>query len=410
MLLVILGIMARVDVTKMTTIENHILLLPFTEYLEDKYISQYFHSDSISPSVYSVLQCCLKNFKDKKYEECKNDSEILIDIAWEKLNTGHWKDVHMKWRNLYAYASLFKECLYTCDMGLLLGAPIFDNILGKIANALNKNCKSPEPPKESQVIHDREYRLQKAKRLKSCNIPMLKENQLPRVNCPTLFEFEEKYFRLKLPLIIENAMDFWPAMSTRPWNINYLRSVAGNRTVPVELGSKYTDGNWSQSLMTVNEFIDKHIVCDDGGVAYLAQHSLFDQIPELGNDICLPIYCALGEKNDVDINAWFGPSGTISPLHFDPKHNFLCQIVGEKYIRLYSPGETEKVYPHKDSMLFNTSQVDVEHPNLNEFPDFQTAKHFDCILNAGEMLYLPPKWWHYVRSLSLSFSVSFWWE
>lgn len=34
----------------------------------------------------------------------------------------------------------------------------------------------------------------------------------------------------------------------------------------------------------------------------------------------------------------------------------------------------------------------------------------DCILEEGEMLYIPPKWWHYVRSLTMSFSVSFWWS
>uniref|UniRef100_A0A2P2L7T1 Transcription factor n=2 Tax=Rhizophora mucronata TaxID=61149 RepID=A0A2P2L7T1_RHIMU len=33
----------------------------------------------------------------------------------------------------------------------------------------------------------------------------------------------------------------------------------------------------------------------------------------------------------------------------------------------------------------------------------------DCILEEGEMLYIPPRWWHYVRSLTTSFSVSFWW-
>jgi len=34
----------------------------------------------------------------------------------------------------------------------------------------------------------------------------------------------------------------------------------------------------------------------------------------------------------------------------------------------------------------------------------------DCILEEGEMLYIPPKWWHYVRSLTMSLSVSFWWS
>lgn len=41
--------------------------------------------------------------------------------------------------------------------------------------------------------------------------------------------------------------------------MEYLRSVAGCRTVPVEVGSRYTDEEWSQTLLTVNEFIDRYI-------------------------------------------------------------------------------------------------------------------------------------------------------
>lgn len=43
-------------------------------------------------------------------------------------------------------------------------------------------------------------------------------------------------------------------------SIDYLRSVAGCRTVPIEVGSKYTDEEWSQKLITVNEFIDTYIM------------------------------------------------------------------------------------------------------------------------------------------------------
>jgi len=67
------------------------------------------------------------------------------------------------------------------------------------------------------------------------------------------------------------------------YSLSYLKSTAGPRTVPVELGSKYTDHDWSQKLMTVSEFIDKHVVGGAGGgacrpKAYLAQHQLFDQV------------------------------------------------------------------------------------------------------------------------------------
>lgn len=32
--------------------------------------------------------------------------------------------------------------------------------------------------------------------------------------------------------------------------------------MPVEIGSRYTDGDWSQKLMTLSDFIDNHILCE----------------------------------------------------------------------------------------------------------------------------------------------------
>lgn len=42
-------------------------------------------------------------------------------------------------------------------------------------------------------------------------------------------------------------------------SLSYLKQIAGSRTVPVELGSRYTDEDWSQKLMTLAEFIDAYV-------------------------------------------------------------------------------------------------------------------------------------------------------
>ncbi|NWI26700.1 KDM8 demethylase, partial [Sula dactylatra] len=235
------------------------------------------------------------------------------------------------------------------------------------------------------------------------------EDALPHLRCPSLEHFRDNYLIPQKPVVLEGIIDHWPCM--KKWSVDYFCQVAGCRTVPVELGTRYTDEEWSQKLMTVSDFINQYIV-NENSVGYLAQHQLFDQIPELKEDISIPDYCCLGEgeEDDITINAWFGPEGTISPLHQDPQQNFLAQVFGRKYIRLCSPQDSENLYPHESQILHNTSQVDVEDPDLVKFPNFRKAAFQSCILMPGQVLFIPVKYWHYVRSLDISFSVSFWWS
>lgn len=55
-------------------------------------------------------------------------------------------------------------------------------------------------------------------------------------------------------------------------------SVAGNRIVPIEIGSRYTDENWSQQLLSFSEFLQKYVLTECDEVGYLAQHQLFEQV------------------------------------------------------------------------------------------------------------------------------------
>ncbi|KAM6114269.1 bifunctional peptidase and arginyl-hydroxylase JMJD5 [Pterocles gutturalis] len=338
--------------------------------------------------------------------------DIVRDRSWERLNAGPWREVSKAWRQVYAYGCLFgalaevaegrplPRAVRLCDMGLLLGAAVLDNVLARLVRVLQPHLPRP-PPRATAAASDKRPRVEPP--------AVREEDAVPHLRCPSLEHFRDNYLVPQRPVVLEGIADHWPCM--KKWSVDYFCQVAGCRTVPVELGTRYTDEEWSQKLMTVSDFIDQYIV-NENSVGYLAQHQLFDQIPELKEDLSIPDYCCLGEgeEDEITINAWFGPEGTISPLHQDPQQNFLAQVFGRKYIRLYSPQDSDNLYPHESQLLHNTSQVDVEDPDLVKYPNFRKAAFQSCVLMPGQVLFIPVKYWHYVRSLDISFSVSFWWS
>lgn len=301
------------------------------------------------------------------------------------------------------------RALNCIDMSILLGESIIidkTNILTEYAKILHANL-----PKQFDTINIPKFQVHTHKKFKlNCDIPRL-EN-------PDIQYFLEHNFLPQKPAILTGCIDEWPAMEN--WtNLNYLIRLAGHRLVPIEIGRNYTTTEWKQKVIPFKDFLIDQFAPENpnSSIKYLAQHNLFDQIIELKDDIRVPDFCALHQsktENDqlneeVDVKSWFGPKGTISPMHFDPKNNLFCQIIGEKKIILASPEHSAFLYPHENFLLSNTSQIDCENLDLDQFPDVKNCVFYELILGAGEMLYIPPKWWHYVHSLSNSFSVSFWW-
>lgn len=245
-------------------------------------------------------------------------------------------------------------------------------------------------------------------------------------------------------LIITGEIKNWPALEA--WrDPEYLmdKTIGGRRLVPVETGTSYVDAGFGQKIIRFKEFMDKYILHPESPTdkGYLAQHDLFSQIPSLRNDVMIPDYCYmdapgphpsspfasahahLPRLEEPLLNAWFGPAGTTTPLHTDPYHNILAQVVGRKYVRLYAPRESMNLYARgiEDGIdMSNTSMLDVgilagldgtqsdRVAAAAQFPFAKNAVYMECILEEGECLYIPIGWWHYVRSLSVSFSVSFW--
>lgn len=254
---------------------------------------------------------------------------------------------------------------------------------------------------------------------------------VPRVRCPSLHDFTRDWFQPQFPVVIEAAMENW---SARSWTLDTLAEKFGQTTVHVELSRWNTqERRWAdfrdlyknrapipkeelfmpQHPILLEDFIDIFLRNHEDQTSplkgYLAQQQLLNELPALAEGIVDPEFAKLG-NGIYQRNVWLGPEGTITPLHRDPYHNVLAQVWGSKYIRLYSPTESEKLYPFKTNLyLRNTSEVDIDAPDaFRKWPDLPSAAYSECILNAGEMIYIPIKWWHYVRACDVSLSFSFW--
>jgi ribosomal protein L16 Arg81 hydroxylase len=99
---------------------------------------------------------------------------------------------------------------------------------------------------------------------------------------------------------------------------------------------------------------------------------------------------------------WFGPAGTVTPLHHELSNLLLAQVSGRMRIRLVPAAERSFVYPRG---VF--SDVDAEAPDLARYPAFRQATVIDVVILPGEVLFVPVGWWHHVRALDVSVTISF---
>ncbi|XP_018495649.1 bifunctional peptidase and arginyl-hydroxylase JMJD5 [Galendromus occidentalis] len=344
-----------------------------------------------------------------------NLSTQLLEAIWEQLNVGSWREVPMEFRELYSYASLMlaaghlqnrgkdgddyeNRAILALDKGLILGAPVGDtaveNRLAHYADILHGH-RNVRPDSAFKSVGEQEIDTASMTSLVS-DYPAIEEMAMPSVS-EVLRRIEAS-----CPLKISELLDGWPALRT--WSVRHFLQTMGQRTVPVEVGSRYTDDEWGQKLMTVETFVRDHL----GANGYLAQYGLLEQVPALKREIIIPDYCYALNDADPEINFWFG-GRTVSPLHQDDRQNIFCQIFGTKLIILFSPDQNGNLYPYDSPLLHNTSQVDLENLDPSKYPKFLDAKGHRVVLGPGDALLIPKSWWHFVKSLTpSSCSLSFW--
>jgi hypothetical protein len=243
-------------------------------------------------------------------------------------------------------------------------------------------------------------------------------NQITRVDSLTPHRFQKEFVAAHQPVIITGDMKRWEALAL--WNTDYLKSVIGITEVSVEVSrsnffppvhesspaklardrKKMSFNRYADMVASANQATDQY---------YYSETSFTDRFPALAENIHYP-GCLDGQEK-ITTNFWVSSPGTMTPLHYDVVHNLFAQVWGQKQLTLFAPEQWSMLYPFPVySRVAGFSRVNIQQPDLKKFPKFDKARPIAFTLNPGEMLYIPPFWWHQVHSLDAAISVNFWWK
>lgn len=218
-------------------------------------------------------------------------------------------------------------------------------------------------------------------------------------------DFREKYLKPRKPVVIRNMARKWPAY--QKWTMDYMKEVVGDVEVPLYDSSKADPSapiNASAAKMKFGDYID------------LIQEKptdlrifLFDPIksaPKLLQDYISP-KDLMGGFLDKYPNMFFGGKGSVTFLHFDidMAHIFHTHFNGRKHILLFDYKWKERLYkiPYATYAL---EDYDISNPDFEKFPALDGVEGIECFLEHGDTLFMPTGWWHWMKYLDGSFSIS----
>ena len=368
-----------------------------------------------------LLEQNIHALRDRDFASCRIVGSGLELILYNQLESnGSWSS--SLYRSSYWFASITASIGYANEGSFLVSMKYLDKatILGLDRKQLefyfgyvelfaSQMAVGPCPIAVDCKISD--FQSPELKELVATNA-LSKPIQFP-VNEMIITSFDQS-----IACVIRGVASEWPAL--KKWRaMDVLAREFGHRLVPIEIGSM-TNG-MEEAVVTFRQFVSKYLstsstkdcwslddaVMDRKSVAYIAQHPLLDQIPALCSDIDMNP-CGVQPTN---INIWMGTGGTRTPLHFDSYDNLLVQLVGAKYVRLYDRECSPQLYVSKDTSYGgqgNMSELDCEREDYERHPLAKDTNYKEVLLFPGDCLFIPARHWHYIRSLSTSVSVNYW--
>ncbi|WP_406701140.1 cupin-like domain-containing protein [Singulisphaera sp. Ch08] len=226
-------------------------------------------------------------------------------------------------------------------------------------------------------------------------------------------EFLDQYYSTNRAVIITGMMDDWPAM--RKWNLDYFSQTFGDREIEVQFGrtagenyeierEKYT------RKLRMADFVEMVRNAENTNDFYLTANNNSNNknvLSELWDDIVqIPEY--LGEQSNQSQGRlsgffWMGPAGTITPFHHDLTNNFMAQVIGRKRVKIAPSWDIPLMSNHFHCYSKRDGRFMAPTPDAA----FDEPQIHECILERGEILFLPVGCMHFVEGIDISVTVSF---
>lgn len=231
--------------------------------------------------------------------------------------------------------------------------------------------------------------------------------RVPRVSALSSEDFHRDYYIANRPVIITDIVGDWPAV--KRWTLPFLREHFGAEEIVFQRGR--SDSDHRDSFIDHSErasfatYLDLLESGDSTNDYYLIAHDkLLDRpaFAPLFDDIIFDQRYLDPLDRRGRCFFWLGPAGATTPMHRDLGNVWLAQIAGRKSIKLIPSKQMHKVYNETGYH----SEIDFEAGSLDSFPLLRTALIAEEIISPGELLFIPLGWWHHVKALDRSITVT----
>ena len=215
-------------------------------------------------------------------------------------------------------------------------------------------------------------------------------------------EFVERYERPGVPVIITGCVTQWPAFTE--WTAARLEERFGDVSFRVS-------ATRDERLRDFLAYARSAVPASEERPAYLFDKAFAAKCPAMRDEFEIPKYFkedlmgVLGGAEERPDYRWLivGPRLSGSSFHVDPNANFAwnATIEGSKKWVLYPPDCPPPVASETDRQRCLPAWFH-EHYEADD----SKALREECVTSAGELLFVPPGWWHCVMNLELSVALT----